>query len=171
MGKCKRLGAGTDDAGLAIEYVRSRKVLRLLGWRSNRPIPPVEIPISELFEGLGIDPRDIVGPLCYLLFAGADRRPAGGLRDLAGTFDCEEKAWAAFRALRQSRPFGQGWAELAAIDGLGHVSRLAWFGLHPAPGPSEERETARRRAVPAARAVSAVRPADVGSYLRAVTPS
>jgi hypothetical protein len=171
MAKCKRLGAGTGDSGLAIEYVRSRKVLRLVGWRSSTPIPPVEIPIAELIEGLGIDPRDIGGPLRYLLFTGADRRPAGGLRDLAGTFDSEEKAWAAFRALRQARPFAQGWAELAAIDGLGHVRQLAWFGLHPAPEPSEEPATARPRPVRAVRAVGTVRPADAGSCLRAVTPS
>ncbi len=84
MGRAKRLGAGTPNAGLAIEYVRSRKVVRLLGWRHGDPIEPVEIPVAELCPRLGIDPRDIGKPNSYLLFAGSHHRPAGGLRDLVG---------------------------------------------------------------------------------------
>ena len=34
------------NAGLAIEYVRSRKVVRLLGWLYGDPIEPVEIPVE-----------------------------------------------------------------------------------------------------------------------------
>jgi hypothetical protein len=166
MGRAKRVGAGTRNAGLAIEYVRSRKVIRLLGWLYNEPIEPVEIPVAELSQRLGIDPRDIGAPTHYLLFAGTHRQPAGGLRDLVGTFDSEENAWAAFRGLRAAHPAVQGWAELATIDALGQVTQLAWFGLHPATdatpdSPVRSSGTVRRLFASAPRR----------DYLRAVTPS
>ncbi len=90
------------------------------------------------------------------------------MRDLVGTFDSEEKAWAAFRERRQSHPALQGWAELAVIDSHGQVNQLAWFGLHSAedtdddelqPVVEAERRSPRRRFLGAQ------------NYLRAVTPS
>ena len=166
MGRAKRLGAGTRDAGLAIEYVRTRKVIRLLGWLYNEPIEPVEIPVAELSQRLGIDPRDIGAPQHFLLFAGSHRAPAGGLRDLVGTFDSEQEAWQAFRELRAAHPAVQGWAELASIDLMGQVSQLAWFGLHPAPEPADG--TRRRSPSPIRRLLP---PRQHPGYLRAVTPS
>jgi hypothetical protein len=161
MGRAKRLATGTRNAGLAIEYVRSRKVVRLLGWLYGDAIEPVEIPLDELCPRLGIDPRDVVKSHTYLLFAGSHHQPAGGLRDLVGTFDSDEAAWAAFRELRQGHPSAQGWGELAAIDGLGQVNQLAWFGLHPvANGTPAPRKHPFRRQAPAPPA-----------YLRAVRPS
>ena len=160
MGRAKRLGTGTRQAGLAIEYVRSRKVVRLLGWRDGDPIDPVEIPVGALCRQLGIDPRDLAKPRNYLLFAGSHRHPAGGLRDLVATFDSEEAARAAFRELRQGHPSAQGWGELAVLDAAGQVNQLAWFGLHPvADGTPAPRKNPFRR----------LRPAP--DYLRAVTPS
>jgi hypothetical protein len=166
MGRPKRVGAGTRNAGLAIEYVRTRKVIRLLGWLYNEPIEPVEIPVAELSQRLGIDPRDIGAPHHYLLFAGSHRHPAGGLRDLVGTFDSEDAAWNAFRELRAAHPAVQGWAELAAIDGMGQVNQLAWFGLHPATDPTDD--TPHRSPSPVRRLLSSSRHP---GYLRAVTPS
>ena len=148
---------------MAIEYVRKRRVVRIVGWLSDTPIEPVEIPVDELCPGLGISPRDLGVPQQFLLFAGSHRRLAGGLRDLVGTFQDEDEAWAAFRERRQAHPATQGWAELAVIDATGHVNQLAWFGLHQA----EEREVppaVRRRPVnPRVQAAE--------TYLRAVTPS
>jgi hypothetical protein len=161
MGRAKRLGTGTPKDGLAIEYVRTRKVVRLLGWMYGDAIQPVEIPVDELCSRLGIDPRDVGKPHNYLLFAGSHRHPAGGLRDLVGTYDTEEAAWAAFRQLRQSHPAAQGWGELAAIDGMGQVSQLAWFGLHPAGDAAGPKKHPLRRLLTG----------DPPAYLRAVTPS
>lgn len=172
MGRSRSLGDGTRSTGLAIEYVRTRKVVRLLGWMNDAPIAPVEIPLDELFRGLGISPRDLGAPRQFLLFAGSHGRPAGGLRDLVGTFDAEERAWAAFRELRQGHPATQGWAELAAIDARGQVTQLAWFGLHPATEPGSGPPA---RDVPLRTRIRALhRPAQSaasGGYLRAVTPS
>ncbi len=169
MGRARRLGAGTGSGGLAIEYVRSRKVVRLLGWLHGESIEPVEIPVDELCQHLGIDPRDLAAPHRFLLFAGSHRRPAGGRRDLVATFDSEEKAWAAFRELRQGHPAVQGWAELASIDGLGQVNQLAWFGLHPATDASSEAEPARDRTHRRRRILGPRE--EPPTYLRAVTPS
>lgn len=172
MGRAKRLGSGTRRAGLAMEYVRSRKVVRLLGWLYDEPIEPVEIPVGELCRRLGIDPQDLGAPHRYLLFAGSHRRVGGGLRDLVATFDAEDQAWEAFRQLRQTHPSTQGWAELAAIDGFGQVTQLAWFGLHPAhdgsaatPPAGDRKGTLRRLLGPPDGA------GENAGYLRAVTPS
>ena len=173
MGRARRLSGGTRSTGLAIEYVRKRRLVRLLGWLDDQPIAPVEIPVDELCGTLGINPLDLGAPRQFLLFAGSHRRPAGGLRDLIGTFDVEEAAWAAFRELRQGHPASQGWAELACIDGLGHVTQLAWFGLQREPDPGDgtppagdvalgTRIRALRRPVPKT---------EPATYLRAVTPS
>lgn len=176
MGRARRLVGGTRSTGLGVEYVRTRKVVRLLGWMGDTPIDPVEIPVDQLCRTLGISPRDLGIPQQFLLFAGSQRQPAGGLRDLVGTFDIEEKAWAAFRGLRQAHPATQGWAELATIDGLGHVNQLAWFGLHPASEPGDDRLAAgevggRSRLRSLHRPVASARASDPGGYLRAVTPS
>ncbi|MGI8984791.1 MAG: hypothetical protein ACR2HM_09720 [Acidimicrobiales bacterium] len=162
MGRAKRLGTATRRNGLAIEYVRTRRVVRLLGWLYGDAIEPVEIPVDELCSRLGIDPREVGTPHNFLLFAGSHRHPAGGLRDLVGTYDSEEEAWDAFRRLRQGHPSAQGWGELAAIDGSGQVNQLAWFGLHPA---TDEAPAARRH--PLRRLATGEPPA----HLRAVTPS
>jgi hypothetical protein len=157
-----------------MEYVRSRKVVRLLGWVRDEAIEPVEIPVDELCARLGIDPRDVVAPQRFLLFSGSHRRPLGGRRDLTATFDSEEKAWAAFRELRQSHPALQGWAELAVIDSTGQVNQLAWFGMAPVtdsgidPDDGSGAPPRRRRRFLAATPTAAEAPEP---YLRAVTPS
>lgn len=167
MGRARRMSGGTRSTGLAIEYVRTRKVVRLLGWTAEAPIQPVEIPVGQLWRELGIDPRDLGAPQQFLLFAGSHHRTAGGLRDLVGTFEDEVAAWAAFQALRQAHPSSQGWAELATIDGYGRVSQLAWFGLHEASPLGDTAPPARTVAI-------RTRPGPVSdqpAYLRAVTPS
>ncbi len=173
MGRAKRLGSGTRRAGLAMEYVRSRKVVRLLGWLYDEPMEPVEIPVGDLCRRLGIDPQDLGVPHRYLLFAGSHHRVGGGLRDLVGTFDSEDRAWEAFRELRQAHPATHAWAELATIDALGHVTQMAWFGLHPASQPGEGPPAAGD--VPARSRIRAlhrpVRKTGSASYLRAITPS
>jgi hypothetical protein len=173
MGKAKRLGSGSPEAGLALEYVRTRKVVRLLGWLHTESLEPVEVPVDQFCRRLGIDPRDLGAPRHYLLFAGSHARPRGGLRDLAGTFSSEERAWAAFRALRQAQPAGQGWAELAAVDALGQVNQMGWFGLHRATDAAVE--VPARRSAPGTgrrRGLRRMAAAEAGpDYLRAVTPS
>jgi hypothetical protein len=167
MGRAKRLSGGTCSTGLAIEYVRTRKVVRILGWMAEAPIQPVEIPVRQLCHDLGIDPGDLGAPQHFLLFAGSHHRTAGGLRDLVGTFDDEVAAWAAFQDLRQAHPSRAGWAELAMIDARGHLTQLAWFGLHQATPTGDTAPPVRTLPI-------TTRPApgpDQPAYLRALTTS
>lgn len=173
MARSKRLEGGTRTTGLAIEYVRTRKVLRLVGWTSETPIAPVEIPVDQLCPSLGISPEDLGAPQRYMLFAGSHYRPAGGLRDLVGTFDNDEDAWAAFRELRLAHPSTQGWAELAMMDTTGHIQQLAWFGLHQAgsgDGSTEKNLPVLRRPLIRRRARTG-EAREASGYLRAVMPS
>jgi len=174
MGQPKRLGSGTSRAGLAIEYVRTRKVVRLRGWQDGEAIDPVEIPVGDLCRHLGIAPKELGAPTRYLLFSGQQGVPGGGTGDLTGTFASEDAAWSAFRALRQTHPSAGAWAELASIDGSGHVGRIAWFGL-PQAGtgqPTMEHSWRRRRLARAEAALAGARPASAQhAALRAVRPS
>lgn len=162
---------GTADAGMAIEYVRGRKLLRVRGWAYGEPIDSLEVPVVELCARLGIDAVDLIAPHQYLLFAGSRHRPRGGLRDLVGSYESEDAAWGAFRRLRQGHPSGEGWGELAAMDGFGQVRQLAWFGLReagerPGEGPPSDGSADR----PLRTDSRGNGPAPV-AYLRAVTPS
>ncbi len=168
MGRAKRLGGGTGGSGLAIEFVRTRKVVRLLGWTPDVVIDPLEIPLDVLCRELGIAPRDVGAPVRFLVFAGSHHRPLGGLRDLVGTFDDEASAWAAFRDRRQSQESGEGWAELATIDLSGHVEQLAWFGLHPTSNPATPAPVS---GLPRRADTRPLRGHEHPAYLRAVTPS
>ena len=172
MGRAKRLAAGTGETGLAVEYIRTRNVVRLLGWLRNEPLEPVEIPVDQLCDRLGMDPQALGAPQRFMLFAGT-QRPAGGLRDLVGTFEAPEAAWEAFRQLREAHPSLQGWAQLAAMDPGGKVHQLAWFGQPP--GYAGEDASAPPKAVgdgrPLRRILSMPDRKPAGRYLRAVTPS
>lgn len=131
MGRPRRVSTTTAGSELALEYVKSRRVVRLLGSCRGEQLPPVEIPVDRLCEALGIEPRQLGSPENYLLFAGVQGGAAGGLRDLVGTFATEEDGRQAFSRLRVQHPALRGWAELAAIDGFGRVRQICWFGLGP----------------------------------------
>ena len=136
MGTARRISTTTATSGLAVEYVKSRRVLRLLGQLRGEELAPVEIPVDRLCETLSIEPRDLGSPENFLLFAGVQGDGGGGLRDLVGTFTTEEQGREAFARLRVQHPSFQGWAELAAIDGFGRVRQVCWFGRRGEPtGP------------------------------------
>lgn len=173
MGTARRLGGPRAGRGLAVEYVRTRRVVRLLGWCYDEALEPVEIPVDRLCAGLGIDPTELGAPTRYLLFAGSGPTPGGGLRDLVGTFASELEARDAFRRLRQQHPATSAWAELAAMDTTGQITQLAWFGPRPGEGDGEGRvalpsPAERRRGL---RRLLSSTPAEGQPYLRAVTPS
>ena len=70
---------------------------------------------------------------CYLLFAGSQPAPQGGLRDLVGTFSSEDTARRAFQQLRQSQSSASSWAQLAVVEGRHGLRPLSWFGIGAAP--------------------------------------
>ncbi len=76
---------------------------------------------------------DIVSSPQYLLFAGTQLPPQGGLRDLVGTFSSEQEARQAFREVRLQPSSRTNWAQLAVVDADRGVKPLAWFGIGAAP--------------------------------------
>ena len=72
--------------------------------------------------------------LCYLLFAGSQQTPQGGLGDLVGAYTSEVAAGEAFRQLRLSQTSASSWAQLAVVDGAHGIRALSWFGIGAAPG-------------------------------------
>ena len=120
MGQIRHITAD----GMRIEYRRSRRALRLTAGGAE----PVEVPLSLLVERLQIDRRDFVPQPRLLLFAGRHDEPQGGAGDLAGWFESEDEALAAFRELRATTSDRDGWAELVALDGRPRPSVRAWFG-------------------------------------------
>jgi hypothetical protein len=142
MGTPRRVSTTTADSGLAVEYVKSRRVLRLLGHHRGQDLPELEIPIDRLCEELAIEPRQLGSPETLLLFAGVQGDAGGGLRDLVGTFATEEEGRRAFARLREQHPALGGWAELAAVDGFGRVRQIRWFGVGQHPGTAPRRRGA-----------------------------
>ena len=108
-----------------MEYVKGRRALRLTAPEGGGP---VEVPLDLMVERLDIDRRDLVAAPRLLLFAGRHDQPWGGAADLAGWFDCEEEALAAFRRLRTLRSDADGWAELVTLDAGPQPAVRAWFG-------------------------------------------
>lgn len=89
----------------------------------------------------------------YLLFAGTQQPPNGGLGDLVDTFMSEEAARRAFREIRLRTSSTSNWAQLAVVDREQGVKPLCWFGIGaepdryrpahywPAPAPAGEART------------------------------
>ncbi len=69
----------------------------------------------------------------YLLFAGSDAVPRGGLSDLVGTFTSEVAARRAFRDIRLKETSKTSWAQLAVVDDARGTRTLSWFGIGAAP--------------------------------------
>ena len=73
------------------------------------------------------------GRRCYLLFAGSQQAPRGGLGDLVGTFSSEATARRAFRIIRLEQTSQRSWAQLAVVEGDHGIRPLCWFGIGAMP--------------------------------------
>ena len=69
----------------------------------------------------------------YLLFAGPQQSPRGGLADLVETFNCEETARTAFREMRLRMDSAGAWAQLAVVNQKSGIRPLCWFGIGATP--------------------------------------
>ena len=72
----------------------------------------------------------------FLLFSGLHGESRGGAADLAGWYETELAARAAFVELRGELSDHEGWAELVALDGRHRPRTLAWFGRSPSVHPA-----------------------------------
>lgn len=125
MGKPKNIVAASPSGRLRIEYIESRRVLRVSAGEGGGP---VEVPLARLIDGLGIDRRDFAPPPRLLLFAGRHDEPQGGAGDLVGCYECEADGRAAFRDVRATRSDQEGWAQLVVLHGGRRPTVVAWFG-------------------------------------------
>lgn len=72
----------------------------------------------------------------YLLFAGSEQTPRGGLADLVQTFSSDETARRAFREMRLTNGSAGSWAQLAVVDAVKGIRPLCWFGIGATPNRS-----------------------------------
>jgi len=79
------------------------------------------------------DARSDATARLFLLFAGTQQPPRGGLADLVQTYDSEEAARTAFRQIRLAESSPASWAQLAAVDGQNRTKPLCWFGIGANP--------------------------------------
>ena len=90
----------------------------------------------------------------YLLFAGTQQPPNGGLGDLVDTFMSEEAARRAFREIRLRTSSTTDWAQLAVVDREQGVKPLCWFGIGAQPGryrPAPDAPAGEARVIPVRR--------------------
>lgn len=129
MASPRAIRTGNTTAGVLVEYVRTRRVLRLGGWHSGgRQIQPVEVPTSAFLTRLGIGPDELGAVPAYVLQASVQDRRGGGLRHVIAAFPAELEARQAFRALRAEHSRPEEWAQVLTLDARCHLERLCWFG-------------------------------------------
>ena len=127
--RSRSIEAGDTTAGARLEYVPSRRVLRLGGWHSGgSEIEAVELPASTLLPELGIAPDELGAAPVYLLLAGIRDSRTSGIGRATLAFSSEPEARQAFRRLRAGEPLPTEWAELFALDIACRLRRLCWFG-------------------------------------------
>ncbi len=122
---------------MRIEYLKGRRALRLTMEEGGGP---VEVPLASLVDRLDVERRDLAPRPRLLLFTGRHDHPGGGAGDLAGWYESEIEARAAFRGVRESTSDDEGWAQLVALDGGARTNVVAWFGRPGADaGPRQQR--------------------------------
>jgi len=125
----RAIRTGNATAGILVEYVRTRRVLRLGGWHGGgRAIEAVEVPASTLLTELGIEPDELGASPVYLVEAHVAERPGGALRHVLAAFPTELEARQAFRRLRIDGGAPDEWGQIVTLDARCRVARLCWFG-------------------------------------------
>ncbi|MGH9279627.1 MAG: hypothetical protein ACRD12_16190 [Acidimicrobiales bacterium] len=147
MGKPRSIETGDDRAGARVEYIRSRRILRLGGWHDrDKAVTPVEVPAGRFLADLGIDPVELGAAPLYVLVAGLREPPRGTLRHVVLAFPSELDARHRFRLLRSRHQHPDEWARLVTVDARCQVTPLCWFGEGAVEGGSvAEAPPVRRR--------------------------
>jgi hypothetical protein len=133
VGKPRRIAGEAQGAEFRIEYVRSRRVVRVVASHCGKKLPALELGLEEFWNELGIDAAELARERRFLLFAGSGS-PAGGTRDLVAHFTSENDARRAFWRLLQRKSPPYRWAEVATLDAAGRMRQLCWFGERGGPG-------------------------------------
>lgn len=129
MGKPRSIQTGDGTAGARIEYIRSRRILRLGGWHDkNHDIEPMEVPAGRFLADLGIEPGELGAAPIYLLVGGLRDRPRSAIRHVVLAFPSELEGRHEFRLLRARHQQPDEWARLVTVDARCRVVALCWFG-------------------------------------------
>jgi hypothetical protein len=128
LGRVSAVAAAAGPRLHGLGWSRSRRALRVaIATGRGDEVVEVDVPVGDVAASLAAAGGDPLIPR-YLLFAGRDDRPAGGVRDLVGTYREEDAAKAAFRRERRRQVDDGAWAELVAVDAMGRCRPVCWFG-------------------------------------------
>lgn len=129
MARSRSIESGDETAGVRVEYVKTRRVVRLGGWHSrDRDIRPIEVPASRFMDDLGIAPEELGAAPVYLVLALVGDRRSRGMQHLAAAFPSELQARQVFLRLRNEHQDPDEWAQVVALDARCRMVPLCWFG-------------------------------------------
>lgn len=158
MTRARSIEAGDATAGVRVEYVKTRRIVRLGGWHGGgREIRPVEVPASRFLDDLGIAPEELNAVPAFLVLASVQDHPARAPRHLAAAFPSELQARELFLRLRAEHQRPGEWAQVVALDARCRLAPVCWFGTpgllnaNPASVPAAVPAAAEAAAAPRAR--------------------
>lgn len=129
MGKARSIQTGDETAGARVEYVKSRRVIRVSGWhQGDQEISPVELSTSKFLSDLGIGTDEVGADPVYLLLAGLQDHQRGPIRHVTAAFPSELEARHVFRRLRTEHQLPDEWAQVVTLDARCRLVPLCWFG-------------------------------------------
>ena len=169
MGRSPSITVGDTNAGLRVEHVKSRGLIRLVRWTAGRvEDDEVGLEVSDFCTRLGLT-TDVPGlSHRYLLVAGAERPGAGHTVTLFAT---EDQARAAFVQVRRAEPGSEAWGEVSELTTGGDVRRVCWFGPTRSNAPEGHGTESPKRSISLRRALfSGRRPGPVRQRARASAP-
>lgn len=129
MTRARSIEAGDATAGVRVEYVKTRRVVRLGGWHGGgREMRPLEVPASRFLDELGIEPEELNAAPAFLVLAAVQDYPGRGFRHLAAAFPSEITARELFLRLRADHQRPGEWAQVVALDARCRLVPVCWFG-------------------------------------------
>lgn len=129
MPRARSIQSGDETAGVRVQYVKTRRMVRLGGWHDrDRNILPVEVPASRFLDELGIAPEELGAAPMYLVLAFVQDHRTRVLRHLAAAFPSELLARQFFMELREEHQSPDEWAQVVTLDARCRMVPLCWFG-------------------------------------------
>jgi hypothetical protein len=129
MARARSIETGDETAGVRVEYIKTRRMVRLGGWHSkDRDIRSVEVPASRFLEDLGIAPEELGAIPTYLVLALVQDSRTRAARHFAAAFPSELEARHVFLRLRAEHQQPDEWAQVVALDARCRMTALCWFG-------------------------------------------
>jgi hypothetical protein len=129
MARPRSIQSGDETAGVRIEYVRTRRIVRLGGWHNrDRDILAIEVPASRFLDELGIAPEELGAAPTYLVLASVRDRSTEVVRHMTAAYPSELQARQVFLHLRAHHQDPDEWAQVVALDARCRMVPVCWFG-------------------------------------------